>query len=1246
MAESRVEILTPEEGENLRRRIRELESELADLRATRTSKSVRAREEADDRVADRRSGHARANQYKQVAELLDATADAIVSVDKSGAISSFNRGAEAIFGFRSSEIIGRPLDVLIPERFRRSHRSHIANFSRAKDRSRLMNERGEIFGLRKNGDEFPAEASIVRLESGAGRVFTVILRDITERKAAETARQRSEEQFRDLIEGSIQGVLIHRDFKPVFANRAIADIFGYRDAQEILALGSLHSLIAPDEREKLEAIKEARMENREAPAQYEFRGIRKDGSAIWLENRGNVVRWDGEPAILSVMVDVTDRHEAQAALEERERQLRTITDNLPAFIAYTDRESRLRFANSTVEKWYGDERERLLGKHAMELLGKEEGERLQARTKQILEGKTVRSEEQRTFPDGASRYVDNTSVPNIAADGQVKGWFTLITDITERKLAEEAIRQREEQLRAITDNIPAFIVYIDSNLRYRFANRVAEQWYDRPGSELVGRKVHEVVGQGAFEILHPQLRSVLEGKAVRSEEIRHFPDGSQRHVDMSYVPDVSEEGQVRGFFALLLDISGRRQAEDALRRSVGAADLLRQIATAANEAASAEDAMSCCLEAIGRYGGWDVASVFVLSDDDSGEMLPTGLWWANDPGSFADFRRSTDKTKFGVGKGLPGRIAATAKPAWIEDVRTDDNFPRARMRGRLSVTSGFGFPVMVGPKVAAVLEFFSRELRVRNEDLIDVATQAGTILGRVVERQRAEWSRRDREERMRLMADNVPVLITYIQPDKTFGFVNRTTEEWYGQPAAELTNCPLRELIGNASYKKMEPRIDRSLAGETLHFEEVLSYPDGRTRNIDATYVPHVGERGEIRGVFTMVVDITDRIQAEERLRQSQRMEAIGKLTGGIAHDFNNLLAVITGNAEIVCDHLRETEPAVKAITEAANRGAELTRRLLAFSRQQPLRPQPTDLGKLTSDISEILSRTLGEAVTVEVTGHRNAWPASVDPHELENAILNLAINARDAMPSGGTLTLEPSNVTLTKRKAAQFENAMPGDYVRLAVSDSGNGMPAEVVEHAFEPFFTTKPFGTGSGLGLSMVYGFAIQSGGFATIESRVGEGTTVNLYLPRANPVDGAGQAGRGPCAPIKGGETILVVEDDPDVRKLTVTLLSSMGYQVLEAEDGEAAQAALSKARKIDLLLSDVVLPGDMSGPAIAESALEKSPSLPVLFMSGYAEDVIRRDREGKKRAVDAEVLTKPFTRRQLAEKIEAALGTKVR
>jgi signal transduction histidine kinase len=383
--------------------------------------------------------------------------------------------------------------------------------------------------------------------------------------------------------------------------------------------------------------------------------------------------------------------------------------------------------------------------------------------------------------------------------------------------------------------------------------------------------------------------------------------------------------------------------------------------------------------------------------------------------------------------------------------------------------------------------------------------------------------------------------------------------------------------------------------------------------------------------------------QASEALRQSQKMEAIGQLTGGIAHDFNNLLAAIGGSIEFVRRRLEAGRPdgLEKFIAAAANstqRAAALTHRLLAFSRLQSLDPQPGDVRKLVSGMSDLLHRSLGESIELETVFAAGLWPAMTDSNQLENAILNLAINARDAMPDGGRLTIEVANTSLDASYAATADGEVkPGQYVVVSVSDTGCGMPPEVIEKAFDPFFTTKPIGQGTGLGLSMIYGFAKQSSGHVRIYSEPGRGTTVKLYLPRADDQAVPVEATADTVLERGLGEGVLVVEDEHNVRYVIVELLKELGYQHHEASDARGAISILESDAKIDLLVTDVGLP-HINGRQLAEMARHRRPGLKILFITGYAENAVVR---GGFLGADMDMLTKPFTIEALASKLRAVL-----
>jgi len=388
--------------------------------------------------------------------------------------------------------------------------------------------------------------------------------------------------------------------------------------------------------------------------------------------------------------------------------------------------------------------------------------------------------------------------------------------------------------------------------------------------------------------------------------------------------------------------------------------------------------------------------------------------------------------------------------------------------------------------------------------------------------------------------------------------------------------------------------------------------------------------------------EIARREASEQTLRQSQKMDAVGRLTGGIAHDFNNLLTAIIGNLDLALRRLEGEERIRGWLANcrlAADRAATLVQRLLAFSRQHPLEVKAVDANRLVQGMSDLLGRTIGETVTIETVLAGGLWNAAIDPNQLENAILNLAVNARDAMPNGGRLTIETANCHLDDHYISSADAQIaPGQYVMVAVSDSGVGMTREVINRAFEPFFTTKPVGAGTGLGLSQVYGFAKQSGGHIRIYSEVGEGSTIKLYFPRL-----AGQSevpvwnAKGPPPakePGNGTETVLVVEDDAQVNRLAVEALEERGYRVLSARDGANALRLLGDAPPIDLLLTDVVLPGGINGRQLADAVLRLRPAIKLLFMTGYTRNaIIHHGRLDP----DIDLLTKPFTADALARKI---------
>jgi PAS domain S-box-containing protein len=527
-----------------------------------------------------------------------------------------------------------------------------------------------------------------------------------------------------------------------------------------------------------------------------------------------------------------------------------------------------------------------------------------------------------------------------------------------------------------------------------------------------------------------------------------------------------------------------------------------------------------------------------------------------------------------------------------------------------------------------------------------IAERSAALQNEIAERQKAEDALGKTTKFLDTVVENLPGML-FVKDAKEHRFVlfNRAGEALLGYDRSELIGKNDYDFFPKDQADQFVARDREMLAAgkPTITPEEPITTRHQGTRILRTVKVPVLGENGEPQFLLGFSEDITERKAIEQQLHQALKIEAVGQLTGGVSHDFNNLLTVIVGSAELLEGRSRGRDPTelklIANILKAGQQGAELTRRLLAFARRQPLQPRVVNINEFVVHVRPLLQRTLGEHIDIGMELADGLWGAEVDPNQVEAAVLNLAINARDAMAEGGHLMIETANVTLDKSQADHFGEVQPGSYVTLSVSDDGSGMAPDVLARAIEPFFTTKSIGKGPGLGLSMVYGFAKQSLGHMTIYSEAGHGTTVRLYLPRALAHALAVDQSAAPAElPTSGGELILVVEDDTAVRQVAVDVLKSMGYEVLEAGNGKQAIGIFEKHGPVDLLFTDVIMPGGMSGPMLAAELKRRQPGLRVLYTSGYTENAIIH--QGR---LDEGVLllNKPYRRNDLSEKIRVAL-----
>jgi len=499
------------------------------------------------------------------------------------------------------------------------------------------------------------------------------------------------------------------------------------------------------------------------------------------------------------------------------------------------------------------------------------------------------------------------------------------------------------------------------------------------------------------------------------------------------------------------------------------------------------------------------------------------------------------------------------------------------------------------------------------------------------ENERIAAALRRSEERLRLINDTIPILIGYVDQDEVYQYANKGYSDWYGHPEGGVTGRAVLDVIGPHVYSQVRDPVRRALAGQQVTYEYQMER-QGQTVFARSTLVPEVTVDGKNHGFFVFSHEITEQKRMQAALVQAQKMEAIGQLTGGLAHDFNNLLTVIIGNLAALQDH-RPDDAGVNEFVEpalqSARRGVQLIKRLLTFSRQQPLEPQAVDIGQLIVNLGKLVRRSLPESIAVSTDLGGMTLHALVDPGQLESALLNFALNSRDAMPQGGRLHIAARAVELST-DAAAFD-VSPGRYALIEVGDNGCGMDAATLARACEPFFTTKRLGLGSGLGLAMAYGFAKQSGGGVSIQSQPEQGTTVLMVLPLATPEPDVDAPGEDAALP-HGGELVLLVEDEPNVRRVVRQQLIDLGYPVIEAEDGAQALAMIDQIPDIAIVVSDVIMPGDVDGRQLADRVLGDHPGISIVLMSGYTDEA--------EVGSDLPVLAKPFVRQDLARALRAA------
>jgi two-component system cell cycle sensor histidine kinase/response regulator CckA len=1138
-------------------------------------------------------------KYRNVLETMQET---YYEIDLAGHLTFGNEALYKHLGYTKEQLIGKDFRQYQDEaNAKKMYQIYKEIYRTGKSVTAIESEYAGKDGTKRT---YEVSAALIRDAQGKPIGFRGVSRDITERKRMEEALRESEHKFRSLVENSIVGVYLIQDGVFKYVNSRGAEIHGYEIEEMVDKMGPKQTTL-PEDWSIVGGNIGKRMKGEEQFTHYEFRIVTKSHEIRNLEVFGSRTMYQGRHAVLGTMLDITERKRVEEALRQSEEKYRTILENIEEAYFEDDLAGNFTFVNDVLCRLLGYTREELIGMNYRKYTDENNAKQLRELYNDLYKtGKPIKAFDLEAIKKDGTKVIYETSVFLLRdEEGKPIGFRGVSREITERKKMEAALRYREEQYRTLLETMEEGYYEVDLKGRFTFFNEALRKMHALSKEEMLGlsnrQYMDEATTNKVYKIFNQVYKTGQPGKISEWEIIKG--DSEKAILESSVYLIRNAKGEPVGFRGITRNITERKRAEEALRQS--------------------EEKYRTILESIeDGYYEEDLAGNFVFFN----EAICRIYGYPKEELLGLNYKKYTNeetaKRLFQIFNEMY-RTGNPCKEYTYELIRKD------------------GVKRYIEASASLKRDSSGKPIGFRG------------VVRDVTERKQAEEALRQSEERYRTILENIQDGYFEVDLAGNLTFMNDVICSHLGYTREELIGMNNRRYTEEKMAKELYQLFNRVYqTGEPVKASEAEYVRKDGTKLIselsislirDPKGIP-IGFRGTSR-------DITERKQAEEeklslqeQLRQSQKMEAIGQLAGGVAHDFNNLLTVIKGYSQISLLDLKENDPLrgnIQEIEKATQRATDLTRQLLAFSRRQILDFKVVDLNFFLKDTEKMLRRIIGEDIELVTVLSKDLGKVKVDPSQIEQVIFNLAVNARDAMPSGGKLAIETANVELDEEYARAHVSVAPGRYVRLSISDTGSGMTQEVKERVFEPFFTTKEKGKGTGLGLSMVYGIVKQSNGNIWVYSEPGRGTTFRIYFPRTEEDTDTLYVREEAASFPRGSETILLVEDEESVRDLANRLLKQQGYTVLEAANGQEALRVAKEhvGETIHLLLADIVMP-QMGGKELADWLKISRPNVKVLYMSGYADNAIVHHG-----VLDpgTHFLQKPFSLKALSSKVREVL-----